>query len=109
MLRSSPGTFRPYHRQMDTVYDDADLDRQIARLATALLSRLDELAEAMAEWIQKEVPSYVDSALVPYADLREDCRAQLRSILPALCGPGTADISYARQSGRHRAALGVPL
>ena len=94
---------------MDTVDDDADLDRQIARLATALLSRLDELAEAMAERIQRVVPSYVDSALVPYADLREDCRAQLRSILPALCGPEAADISYARQSGRHRAALGVPL
>ncbi len=94
---------------MDTVYDDADLDRPIARLATALLNRLDELAEAMAEWIQKEVPSYVDSELVPYDDLREDCRAQLRSILPRLCGPEAADISYARQSGRQRAALGVPL
>jgi hypothetical protein len=94
---------------MDMVDDDADLDRQIAGLATALLSRLDELAEVMAEWIQKEVTSYVDSALVPYADLREDCRAQLDSILPALCGPGAADISYARRSGRRRAELGVPL
>ncbi|WP_344113420.1 helix-turn-helix domain-containing protein [Kribbella alba] len=94
---------------MDTVYEDAELDRQIARLATALLSRLDELAETMAEWIQGEVTAYVDSELVPYADLREDCRAQLRSILPTLCGPEAADISYARHSGRQRAALGVPL
>jgi hypothetical protein len=94
---------------MDAMSDDADLDRQIARLATAMLSRLDESADAMAEWIQKEVTPYVDSALVPYADLREDCRAQLRSILPALGGPEAADISYALQSGRQRAALGVPL
>jgi hypothetical protein len=93
---------------MDTV-DDAELDRQIAELATSLLSRLDERAEAMAEWIQKEVAAYVDSALVPYADLREDCRAQLRSVLPALCGPEGADVSYARASGRRRADLGVPL
>ncbi len=94
---------------MDTWYDDADLDRQIAELATALLSRLDELAESMADWIQKEVTSYVDSGLVPYDELREDCRAQLDSILPALCGPAPADVSYARQSGRQRAASGVPL
>jgi len=97
----------PYDQQMDS--DDADLDRQIANLATALLSRLDELAEAMAEWIQKEVPSYVDDGQVPYDDLREDCRAQLRSILPALCGPRGADVAYARESGRQRAVLGVPL
>jgi hypothetical protein len=94
---------------MDPVHVDAELDRQIARLAMALLSRLEKLAEAMAEWIQKEVPSYVDSTLVPYAELRADCRAQLDSILPALCGPDAADTSYARQSGRHRAELGVPL
>ena len=94
---------------MDTVDEDSALDRQLAGLATSLLGRLDELAEAMAEWIQKEVKAYVDSELVPYADLREDCRAQLDSILPALCGPEAADISYARQSGRRRAELGVPL
>jgi hypothetical protein len=92
---------------MDTVHDD--LDRQIAGLATALLTRLEDLAESMAEWIQKAVTSYVDSGLVPYAELGEDCRAQLRSILPALCGPEPADIAYARQSGRHHAAVGVPL
>lgn len=97
-----------YDRQMDPD-DDAELDRQIASLAGALLSRLDELAEAMAEWIRKEVPSYVGDELVPYADVRADCDAQLRSILPALCGPAGADASYARQSGRHHATLGVPL
>jgi hypothetical protein len=94
---------------METGYDDGALDRQIAGLAGALLERLDELAEAMAEWIRKDVTAYVDDALVPYADLRADCRAQLRSILPTLSGPGPADISYARQSGRRRAELGVPL
>jgi len=94
---------------MDIGNDDADLDRQIAVLATALLDRVGELAESMAEWIQKEVTSYVDTGLVPYADLREDCRAQLQSVLPALCGPAAADVSYARQSGRHRVDAGVPL
>ncbi|NEA30592.1 helix-turn-helix domain-containing protein [Streptomyces sp. SID13031] len=94
---------------METGYDDGALDRQIAGLAAALLERLDELAEAMAEWIRKEVTAYVDDTLVPYADLRADCHAQLRSILPRLCGPEPADISYARQSGRRRAELGVPL
>jgi hypothetical protein len=63
----------------------------------------------MAGWIQKEVPSYVDSTLVPYAELRADCLAQLHSVLPALCGPEAADVRYARDSGRHRADQGVPL
>jgi hypothetical protein len=89
--------------------DDADLDGQIALLATALLGRLDDVAEAMAERIQKDVASYVDSGLVQYDELREDCRAQLRSILPGLCTAAGADVSYARRSGRHRADVGVPL
>jgi hypothetical protein len=89
--------------------EDADLDRQIARLGAAVLGRLDLLAPAMAEWIQKEVTSYVDNGPVAYADLREDCSAQLRSVLPALGGAEGADVSYARASGRQRATLGVPL
>jgi hypothetical protein len=89
--------------------DDAGLDGQIAQLATALLGRVDPLARTMAEWIEKDVPGYVDSGLVPYAELHEDCSAQLRSILPALAGSDGADVSYARASGRHRATSGVPL
>ncbi|TDW21928.1 PucR family transcriptional regulator [Kribbella kalugense] len=89
--------------------DDAERDGRIAQLAMALLGRLDPLARTMAEWIEKAVPGYVDSGLVPYAELHEDCSAQLLSILPALAGSETADVAYARASGRHRAGAGVPL
>jgi DNA-binding CsgD family transcriptional regulator len=85
------------------------VDRQVARLAAVLLERVDELAEALAQRLLTEVTAYVDSMLVPPDELRDDCRAQLRSILPALDRTVTADTSHAEQSGRRRAAQGVPL
>jgi hypothetical protein len=98
-----------YDRQMDAARNAGQLDREISRLAEALLDRLDELAAAMAQRIGAEVSFYVDSAMVPYDDLRKDCRAQLNAILPTLGGPLAADTAYARQSGRQRATDGVPL
>jgi PucR C-terminal helix-turn-helix domain/GGDEF-like domain len=94
---------------MGTANDPEHLDREISRLASALLGRLDELADTMADRIRTEITFYVDSTLVPYEELRDDCRAQLRSILPTLGGPAVAETSYAEQSGRQRAAAGVPL
>jgi hypothetical protein len=94
---------------MDAASNAGYLDREISRLADALLGRLDELATAMAQRIRAEVSFYVDSAMVPYDDLRKDCHAQLSAILPTLGGPLTTDIAYARQSGRRRADDGVPL
>jgi len=94
---------------MDTAHDAGRLDREITRLAEALLGRLDELAAAMAQRIRVEVSFYVDSTMVPYDDLRKDCHAQLSAILPTLGGPLTADTTYARRSGRQRATDGVPL
>ena len=94
---------------MDTARNAGHLDREISRLAEALLGRLDELTAAMVRRIQAEVSFYVDSAMVPYDDLRKDCRAQLSAILPTLGGPLAPDTAYARQSGRERAIDGVPL
>jgi hypothetical protein len=94
---------------MDVVRDAGPLDRDISRLAGALLDRLDHLSTGMAQRIRDEVSFYVDSAMVPYDDLRDDCRAQLTAILPALGGPLTPDTAYARRTGRKRAADGIPL
>jgi hypothetical protein len=94
---------------MDAANDAEHLDREISQLTTALLDRLGGLADAMAERIRTEIAFYVDSTLVPYEELREDCRAQLRAILPTLGGPAAPDTSYAEQSGRQRAEEGVPL
>jgi hypothetical protein len=94
---------------MNAARDAGHLDREISRLAEAMLDRLDELAAAMAQRVRVEVSFYVDSAMVPYDDLRKDCYAQLSAILPTLGGSLAADTAYARQSGRQRATDGVPL
>jgi hypothetical protein len=94
---------------MDAAHDAGHLDRDIARLAEALLDRLDEMAAAMAQRVAAEVPFYVDSAMVPLDDLGKDCYAQLGAILPTLGSPLAPDTAYARQSGRQRATEGVPL
>jgi hypothetical protein len=98
-----------YDRQMDATRNAEHVDRDIARLADALLDRLDELAAAMAQRVSAEVSFYVDSTIVPYDNLRKDCYAQLSAILPTLAGPLAPDTAYATQSGRQRAADGVPL
>jgi hypothetical protein len=94
---------------MDAASNAGHLDREISQLADVLQGRLDELAAAMAQRVQAEVDFYVDSTMVPYDDLRKDCFAQLSAILPTLGGPLAPDTAYARQSGRKRAADGVPL
>jgi hypothetical protein len=94
---------------MNAANDAGHLDHEVARLAAALLSRLDELAEAMALRIRTEVASYVDSIRLSHDELRDDCRAQLRAILPALAEPATTGTSYAERTGRRRADEGVPL
>jgi hypothetical protein len=98
-----------YDRLMDGARNAGDLDREISRLADALLDRLDELAATMAQRVRAEVAFYVDSAMVPYDDLCKDCDAQLSAILPTLGSPLAPDTAYARQSGRQRATDGVPL
>jgi hypothetical protein len=98
-----------YDWPMDAARNPGDLDREISRLAGALLDRLDELAATMAQRVRAEVAFYVDSAMVPYDDLCKDCDAQLSAILPTLGSPLAPDTAYARQSGRQRATDGVPL
>ena len=94
---------------MNAASNAEHLDREISRLAEALQDRLDDLAAAMAQRVSEEVSFYVDSAIVPFDDLRKDCYAQLSAILPTLGGPFTPDTAYATRSGRQRAADGVPL
>jgi len=87
----------------------ADLDRQVSQLAAVLLERVDELAEALAARIRTEIAFYAENTSVPFDELRDDCRAKLGAILPALGGPTLPDTTYAEQNGRRRAAQGVPL
>jgi hypothetical protein len=98
-----------YDRQMDAASNAGHLDREISRLADALLDKLDEMAASMAQRVRAEVSFYVDNAMVPYDDLCKDCHAQLSAILPTLGSQLAPDTAYARQSGRQRATDGVPL
>jgi hypothetical protein len=62
-----------------TQLEVASLDGQVTQLAAVPLERADELAGALAQRPLTQVTSYVD-----VNEMRDDCRVQLRPILPAL-------------------------
>jgi hypothetical protein len=80
-----------------------------ARVASALLERLPELAAELADRIVEGVPSYADEGLVPRADLRESCRDNLDFMLRHLSEHRAHDLSAPRRTGRRRAEQGAPL
>ncbi|UMB68471.1 PucR family transcriptional regulator [Mycobacterium paraterrae] len=83
---------------------------QLAELGDALLSRADELADTMLALMRREVGFHRTVALVSDEDLRSTVREHLGSILGAFgaATPGF-DTRAAAETGRNRAAAGVPL
>ncbi|MDX6255208.1 MAG: hypothetical protein QOJ11_1542 [Frankiales bacterium] len=89
---------------------DASADRQLREIGTALLDRVDELAEAMAARIREEVEFYRTSDTVPLSELRKSTRGHLLFVLESLgAGEWQLDTTQAAATGRRRAVDGVPL
>lgn len=86
------------------------VEAQLAELGAALLSRADELADTMLALMRSEVGFHRSVALVSDDELRTTVRTHLDFILGAF---GATTICYdtraAAETGRNRAAAGVPL
>ncbi len=84
-------------------------DPQLARLGAALLDRITELAEGMAEQITAEVSFYRDFSAVSPDELLKSCQAHLEFLLCSLGTATAGDTSPAELNGRRRAGQDVPL
>lgn len=86
------------------------VESQLAELGGALLSRADELSDTMLALMRREVGFHRTVALVSDDELRATVREHLGFILGAF-GARTAryDTRAAAETGRNRAAAGVPL
>jgi hypothetical protein len=86
------------------------VDAQLAELGSALLSRADELADAMLGLLRRDVDFHRTVALVTDDQLRGAVRSHLDFILGVFGEPErTYDTTAAAATGRNRAAAGVPL
>jgi hypothetical protein len=85
-------------------------DDPLADLATELVERLDDLAGEAAALIRERIDFYRESPIVADAELRENLRANLSNALGRLAARGRPFVDVeARETGRRRAAAGVPL
>jgi len=85
-------------------------DSALAALATGLLDNVDRLAAEAAVLIRARIEFYRTSTIVDETELRYNLRANLRNALTGLAQPGRMfDGVEARETGRRRAAAGVPL
>ena len=81
----------------------------VVALASALLERLPEFADEMAERICQQVETYRQEEPVPRDDLNRSCRQNLAFGFRSLVDAGPYDLSAPRRTGRLRAAQGAPL
>ncbi|MCX5045247.1 helix-turn-helix domain-containing protein [Aldersonia sp. NBC_00410] len=84
-------------------------DQHIVDLASAMLARISELADQLAERICAEIPFYANSDLVSRDELVTSCAANMRFVFRSIRGEPGADVSAARETGTARAAAGAPL
>jgi hypothetical protein len=89
--------------------DDAP-NPNLSAVVRVLLARADDLAQAMVVSIRREVPFHRTSDLLSDEELRQAIRSHLDSVLSPLDGAGRGfRTAAARETGRRRAAAGVPL
>ncbi|MFI6493301.1 PucR family transcriptional regulator [Streptomyces sp. NPDC050564] len=81
----------------------------LSGVASALLARLPELGERMAQRIRAEVDAYQDASLIPFDSLRRSCTANADLILSHFHTADAPEPSPARETGRIRAEQGMPL
>jgi hypothetical protein len=87
----------------------ADIDGQVGRIASALASRVDELAQSVASAVRAEVDFYKSTGVVTNDELLGSCTDNLQFALKCLESAGDFDTSPAVATGSKRAAAGVPL
>ncbi|KRC50182.1 MULTISPECIES: PucR family transcriptional regulator [unclassified Nocardioides] len=81
----------------------------VAALGHALLARSDELGAALADAVLAQVPFYAASPTVATGELRASSVEHLRFVFSALTVQQDLDLVAAEETGRQRAAAGVPL
>jgi len=87
----------------------ADIDGQVRGIASALASRVDELARSVASAIRAEVDFYKVSAVVTNDELLASSADNLQFALKYLETAAGFDVSPAVATGSKRAVVGVPL
>lgn len=86
-------------------------------LATRVLDRVPELADALVRTIEEQNPGYRTMAVVPRGELRRSCYDNLTRVLQMIARPGAdsgpagshGHYDAAWATGRRRAAQGMPL
>ncbi|MFT4081400.1 MAG: helix-turn-helix domain-containing protein [Nocardioides sp.] len=86
-----------------------DPDPRVVELATALLGELDALTDETCALIRNQIDVYRSGSIVSQAQLSTAVRRNVRRVLEDLLGPHPTDPAAAEQTGRERAAQGVPL
>jgi hypothetical protein len=87
----------------------AEIDEQIRRIASALASRVGELAQSVASSIRAEVDFYKSTGVVTNDELLASSCDNLQFALKCLETAAGFDTSPAVATGSKRAAAGVPL
>ncbi|HEY7050094.1 MAG TPA: helix-turn-helix domain-containing protein [Jatrophihabitantaceae bacterium] len=85
------------------------VDPVVRDLSRALLPRVDEFAQRMAELISSREPLYAEGLAVSPDELRESCRENLRYVFGRLAGEPNIGTEAPRATGSRRAEAGVPL
>lgn len=100
-----PGGYAP---KVSTEAVGSPFGPEIEDLVGRLRARADELVEAMAAQIEREIGFYRSGGLIPPAELRVSCRANFDFMLESLVSDRSEPVS-ARETGRLRAEQGAPL
>jgi PucR C-terminal helix-turn-helix domain/GGDEF-like domain len=87
----------------------AGIDQEVRRIASALASRVDELAHLVASAVRAEVDFYKSTGVVTDDELLTSSTDNLQFALKGLEAAAGFDTSPAVATGSKRAAAGVPL
>src|SRR6202012_166919 len=102
-------TRRPLSPAVNLHNVGTDVDDQIQGIASELVSRVDELAHAVAYAVRAEVTFYQSTGVVTSDELLTSSAENLRFALKCLGAAEGFDTSPAVATGSKRAAAGVPL
>lgn len=84
-------------------------DRHILDLSAAMLERIPELANLLADRICQEVDFYASSDLVSRDEVTASCAANMTFVFRSIRDEPGIDVSVAQATGQARARAGAPL
>ncbi|MDT4925262.1 MAG: hypothetical protein QOG01_2975 [Pseudonocardiales bacterium] len=85
------------------------VDPVLRDLAQRAAARLPELCRDVTAEICSQMQVYGADTTVPRADLEASVRANLKTMIDALCDPSAVNLGQARTTGTRRARQGAPL